>query len=136
MLMAVVFAAAVITAPMIRIVFMVMTAEVAASIQSPGNESFYDLIDVSGSAADDFDADLIQSHLRTAADPAADQHFDSECVKDSGQCAMTVFAGRDHAGTKQFIALGLIDGEFRGVPEVLEHFSIFAGDGNNHFSSS
>ena len=77
MLMAVVLAAAVIPAPMIRIVFVVMAAEVAASIQSSGNESFYDLIDVSGSAADDFDADLVQSHLRTAADPAADQHFDS-----------------------------------------------------------
>ena len=103
MLMAVVLAAAVITAPMIRIVFMVMTAEVAPRIQSSRNKSFYDLIDVSGSSADDFDADLIQRHLRTAADPAADQHFDSECVKDSGQCAMTVFAGRDHAGTKQFM---------------------------------
>ncbi len=136
MLMAVVLAAAVITAPMIRIVFMVMTAEVAASIQSSRNKSLYEVIDVSGSAADDFDADLVQSHLRTAADPAADQHFDSERVEDSGQCAMTVFSGRDHAGTKQFIALGLIDGEFRGVPEVLEDFSVFTCDCDDHFFSS
>ena len=103
MQMAVVLAAAVITAPMIRIVFMVMAAEVAPRIQGSRNKSFYDLIDISGSASDNFDADLVQSHLGTAADPAADQHFDSECVKDSGQCAMTVFAGRDHAGTKQFM---------------------------------
>ena len=112
MLMAFVLAAAVIPAPMIRIVFVVMAAEVAASIQGSGNESFYDLIDVSGSASDNFDANLVQRHLRTAADSAADQHFDSECVKDSGQCAMTVFAGRDHARTKQFIALGLINGDW------------------------
>ena len=136
MLMAVVLAAVVLAAPMIRIVFMVMTAEVAPRIQCSRNKSFYDLIDVSGSPADNFDADLVQSHLRTAADPAADQHFDSECVKDSRQRAMTVFAGRDNAGTKQFIALGLIDGEFRGVPEVLEHFSVFTCDCDDHFFSS
>lgn len=123
-------------APMICVMLMVAAAEVVPSLQRSRNESFYCLTDVAGGAADDLDADFIQCHLRTASNASANQNVNAEGIQYPRQRAVPVLPRGNDAGAEQFSVLRLINGKFRGVSEVLEHFAVFTGDSDDHFRSS
>ena len=116
-------------------VIMVSAEESLAGNKASGQIRTDSIFDRSLGSADDLDAVLRQSVDRAAADASADQHVDLFAGKQSGKRAMSGISARNDGGRDDLPALAIVDGELRGMSEMLKDESIFTGNGDFHSSS-
>ena len=67
-------------------VAVMVAGRVLAVLQSACQQGVYGCVRVAGNAGKEADANLGQSHLGTAADTAADDHFYAGILQESCQC--------------------------------------------------
>ena len=128
-------AAAVIAAGVPFAVVMVSAEESFAGNKVSGQIRTDSIFDRPFGPTDDLDAVLGQGVDRAAANAAADQHVDPFAGKQSGKSAMSGISARNDTGRDDLSAFAIIDGELRGVSEMLKDESVFTGHGDFHSSS-
>ena len=134
---AAVTAAAVIAAGMLLtvVVIVVIAADIGVKVQSAGQEQGYCLISIPADTAVKLDAGLVQRHLGTAADTAADQNIGMTTAQQICQCAMTAAHGINDLGGNDLAVFRIIDLELGTVAKMLENITAFVSNCNSHDES-
>ena len=129
-LVAAVRTAAVITTGM---AFAVMVAaDVGIVVQVAGQECFHSVIGIAGNTAVELDAGLRQSHLRAAADAAADQNVNTAVEQEICQSAVTAAVGIHDLGGDDSTVFNIVNLELLGVAEMLENQLVCVSNCNFH----
>ena len=137
---AAVTAAAVIAAGMLLpvvviVVIVVIAADIGIEVQRTGQEQGNCLIGISPDTAVKLDAGLVQRHLGTAADTAADQNIGMKTAQQICQCAMTAAHGINDLGGNDLAVFHIIDLELGTVAKMLENITAFVSNCNSHDES-
>ena len=128
-------AAAVFAAGMVAMtVCMVMMVAVHVGIkgESPRQQGCYGFVCRTLHAAVQGDAGLSQSHLRAAADTAADQRIDALSLQKSGQRAMAAVHRVDDFCTDDCTVFYFVNLKLFRVAEMLENLALFICNCNFH----
>ena len=136
-MMTIAAAAAVITADMLLpvVVIVVIAADIGIEVQRTGQEQGNCLIGISPDTAVKLDAGLVQRHLGTAADTAADQNIGMKTAQQICQCAMTAAHGINDLGGNDLAVFRIIDLELGTVAKMLENITAFVSNCNSHDES-
>lgn len=136
-MMTIAAAAAVITADMLLpvVVIVVIAADIGIEVQRTGQEQGNCLIGISSDTAVKLDAGLVQRHLGTAADTAADQNIGMKTAQQICQCAMTAAHGINDLGGNDLAVFRIIDLELGTVAKMLENITAFVSNCNSHDES-
>ena len=90
---------------------------------------------IAGSAAEQLNARLCQSRLRTGTNAAAEDDIHTVLYKEAHQCAVALTIGGDHLTAQDLIVFRIVNFELCGVAEVLEHLTIFVRNCDFHINT-
>ena len=131
-LVAPVAAASVITAGMTLAVTVVTAHDIRIVVQLTGEEGRNCFICTACDTAVQLNASLIERHLRTAADAAADQCVNLIGCEKAGECAVSAAVGVDNPGRRDRAALYVVKFKLCRVSKMLEHLPVLISNCNSH----
>ena len=142
-LVAVMFPAAIVTAPVITaymafsmMMVMMIAPHIGVIVQLAFNVSRNCRIRIAGNSAVQLNSGCRQCHLRTAANAAADQHICVQCRKNTGQCTVPAAVGVNNLRSNNRAVFNIIDLKLFGMTEVLVNFFIRISNCNFSFCVS
>ena len=118
------------------VIAMMVALNVGVKIKHALKECFDRTVAAARYAAVKTDARLGKSHLRTAADTAADQHLYPHIRKEACKSSMPLAQSVNNAGGKDFAILYLVYLKLLGVTEVLKYIFSFIRYRDFHFHIS
>ena len=110
----------------------VVALSIRIEIQTSTDKGFYCFVCITAYAAIQLDASLCQSHLRTAADAAANKDICIQRRKESGQGTVSAAVGVKNFCVYDFAVLYLVKLKLCGMTEVLKDLTVFIGYCNFH----
>ena len=129
---AVVIGAVVMAAFAVVVVGMMIAMRIRVVFQRPGGKGPCRGIRRALDTGVEFDSRIGQRHPGAHADAAADQSVHFGRVQETGQRAVAAAVGVDDLFSHDGSILGIVQLELRGMPEMLEHFSVFVSDCDSH----
>ena len=87
---------------------------------------------IAGNAAEHLNSSLHQGNLCTGANTAAEDDIRIMLNQKTDQCAMALTIGGNHLTAQDLTVFRIVDFELCGVPEVLEHLTIFVRNCDFH----
>lgn len=114
--------------------FMVMVRAVDIRIKDEltGQIVCNNSICIAGNAAEHLNSSLHQGNLCTGANAAAEDDIRTMLNQKTDQCAMALTIGGNHLTAQDLTVFRIVDFELCGVPEVLEHLTIFVRNCDFH----
>ena len=90
---------------------------------------------IAGNAAEQLNARLCQSRLRTGTNAAAEDGIRTVLYKEAHQCTVALTIGGDHLTAQDLTVFCMVDLELCGVAEMLEHLTIFVRNCDFHINT-
>ena len=113
-------------------VVMVRAVDIRVKDELTGQIVCNNSICIAGNAAEQLNARLCQSRLRTGTNAAAEDGIRTVLYKEAHQCTVALTIGRDHLTAQDLTVFCIVDFELCGVAEVLEHLTIFVRNCDFH----
>ena len=111
---------------------MVRAVDIRVKDELPGQIVCDNSICIAGNAAKHLNSSLHQGNLCTDANTAAEDDIRIMLNQKTDQCAMTLTIGGNHLTAQDLAVFRIVDFELCGVPEVLEHPTIFVRNCDFH----
>ena len=90
---------------------------------------------IARNSAEQLNARLCQSRLRTSTNAAAEDNIRAVPFKEAHQCAVALTIGGDHLTAQDLTVFCIVDFELCGVAKVLKHLTIFVRNCDFHINT-